>query len=105
MYKRQALCWDNRRRARGYARSEEPAWARHLYQLQLPDTAGGKRGAHLSIGGKVGGNDVHVIPGSDRFLLFLNGHFLQVRHFALDVSDCLCLVDRLDMQVDGHGIV
>ena len=59
----------------------------------------------LSIGGKVGGNDVHVIPGSDRFLLFLNGHFLQVRHFTLDVSDRLRLVDRLDMQVDGHGVV
>ena len=38
-----------------------------------------------TISGKVGGNDVHVIPGSDRFLLFLNGHFLQVRHFSLDV--------------------
>ena len=49
--------------------------------------------------------DVHVIPGSDRFLLFLNGHFLQVRHFTLDVSDRLRLVDRLDMQVDGHGVV
>ena len=44
-------------------------------------------------------------PDRTAFFLFLNGHFLQVRHFTLDVSDRLRLVDRLDMQVDGHGVV
>ncbi len=59
----------------------------------------------LAVGGKVRGNDVHVIAGAHGLFLFLNGHLLQVAHFALDILDGLCLVDRLDMQADGHGVV
>ena len=59
----------------------------------------------LPIGGKVRGNDVHIISGPHRLFLFLDLHFLQVAHFPLDIADRLGLVDRLDMQVDRHRIV
>ena len=59
----------------------------------------------LPIGGKVRGNDVHIISGPHRLFLFLNLHFLQIAHFPLDIADRLGLVDRLDMQVDRHRIV
>ena len=59
----------------------------------------------LAVSSKVGRNDVHVIPCADRFFLLLNFHFLQIAHFTLDIADRLCLIDRLDMQIDRDRIV
>ena len=59
----------------------------------------------LPVGGKVRGNDVHIISGPHRLFLFLDLHFLQVAHFPLDIADRRGLVDRLDMKVDRHRVV
>ena len=55
-----------------------------------------------TVGGKVGGNDVHVISGADGFFLFLNFGFIQVGDFPLDRLDGLDLIHGLDMQADDQ---
>ena len=55
-----------------------------------------------TVGGKVGGNDVHVISGADGFFLFLNFGFIQVGDFPLDRLDGLDLIYGLDMQADDQ---
>ena len=53
----------------------------------------------IAVGCEVRGDDVHVVPASDRLFLFLNGHLLQIGDFAFNRLDCLSLVNRLDV----HG--
>ena len=57
-----------------------------------------------AIGGKVGGNDVHVIAGADRLFLFGNLHGVQVGDFTLDGLDGLAVVDTADMEVHHQTI-
>ena len=54
----------------------------------------------LAVGGKVRGDDIHVIPGPDRFFLFLDLGAVQVGDLALDGLDGADLIHRLD--VHGH---
>ena len=44
--------------------------------------------------------DVHVVPGADGFLLFLNFGFVEIGDFALDGLDGVDLIHRLHMEVD-----
>ena len=57
----------------------------------------------VAISGKVGRDNVHVIPGTDSLFLFLNFGFIQVGDFPLDRLDGLDLVHGLDMQADGQA--
>ena len=54
----------------------------------------------LAVGGKVRGDDIHVVPGPDRFFLFLDLGAVQVGDLALDGLDGADLIHRLD--VHGH---
>ena len=54
------------------------------------------------VGGKVGGDDVHVIPGADGLFLFLDLAAVQVGDLALHRLDGLHLIHRLDVQVDDE---
>ena len=53
-----------------------------------------------AVGGKVAGEDVHVVSASHRPLLFRDLHSVQIRDLALDHLDGLVLVDAPD--VHGH---
>ena len=53
-----------------------------------------------AVGGKVAGEDVHVIPAAHRPLLLRNFHGVQVGDLALDHLDGLVLIDASD--VHGH---
>ena len=55
------------------------------------------------VGGKVRGDDVHVIPGADGLFLFLDLAAVQVGDLALHRLDGLHLVHRLDVQVHDEG--
>ena len=53
-----------------------------------------------AIGGQIAGNDVHVISRSDRFLLFLDLHSVEIGDLALHVANGCNLINGLNM--DGH---
>ena len=55
------------------------------------------------VGGKVGGDDVHVIPGADGLFLFLDLAAVQVGDLALHRLDGLHLIHRLDVQIHNEG--
>ena len=59
-----------------------------------------KRLRILAVGGQVRGNDVHVVTGTDCFLLFLDLGTVKLRDGVLDCLDRFRLVHRLDMQGD-----
>ena len=59
----------------------------------------------LAVGGKVGGDNVHIIARADRLFLFLDGHFLQVCDLPLDGLDGLDLIDGLDVHGYHKGVV
>ena len=55
-----------------------------------------------TVGGKIGGNDVHVISGTDSFFLLLNLALVQIGDGALDGLDGADLIHRLHMDVDHN---
>ena len=56
-----------------------------------------------AVGGKVRGDDVHVVSGADGLFLLLDGHFLQIGDLALDGLDGLDLIHGLDVHTDDEG--
>ena len=56
-----------------------------------------------AVGGKVGGDNIHIVAGAHRFFLLLNGHFLQVGDLALNGLDGLHLIHGLDVHTDDKG--
>ena len=56
----------------------------------------------LTIGGKVRGNDIHVVSGTNRLLLFLNLASIQLCNRMLNRLDGLVLIHRLNMH--GHNL-
>ena len=56
-----------------------------------------------AVGGKVRGDDVHVVSGTDGLFLLLDGHFLQIGDLALDGLDGLDLIHGLDVHTDDEG--
>ena len=56
----------------------------------------------LTVGGKVAGENVHVVPGTDSLFLLLNLHGVKVCDFSLDGLDSLGLVDGLHMEIDEN---
>ena len=56
----------------------------------------------LTISGKVRGNDVHIVAGTDSLFLFLDLGTVKLRNGSLDGLDCRSLVYRLD--VHGHDL-
>ena len=56
-----------------------------------------------AVGGKVRGDDVHVVSGADGLFLLLDGHFLQIRDLPLDGLDGLDLIHGLDVHTDDEG--
>ncbi len=54
----------------------------------------------FAVGGEVGGDDVHVVAGTDSLFLLLYLHGIQVRDFSFHRLDGIHLVDGLD--VHGH---
>ena len=56
----------------------------------------------LAEGDEVGRQNVHVVACAHGFFLFLHLHFVDVADFPLDRLDGLGLVNRLDMQGNGH---
>ena len=59
-----------------------------------------KRLRVLAVGGQIRRNDVHVVTGTDCFLLFLDLGTVKLRDCVLDGLDRLCLVHRLDVHGD-----
>ena len=55
-----------------------------------------------TIGSKVGGNDVHVISGTDSLFLLLNLALIQIGNGALDGLDGADLIHGLHMDVDQN---
>ena len=58
----------------------------------------------LSVGGKVAGQDVHVIAAADSSFLFLYLHGVKVGDLALNRLDGLALVDGLHMEIDDNAV-
>ena len=56
----------------------------------------------LTVGGKVAGEYIHVVPGTDSLFLFLNLHSIKVCDFPFDGFDGLGLVDGLHMEIDEN---
>ena len=56
----------------------------------------------LAVGGKVAGEDIHVVPGTDSHFLLLNLHGIKVCDLPLDGFDGLGLVDGLHMEIDEN---
>ena len=56
-----------------------------------------------AVGGKVGGDNIHIVAGAHRFFLLLNGHLLQIGDLALNGLDCLHLIHGLDVHTDDKG--
>ena len=56
----------------------------------------------FAVGGKVRGNDVHVITGTDSLFLFLDLGAVKLCYGSLDGLDCRRLIYRLD--VHGHDL-
>ena len=56
----------------------------------------------LAVGGKVAGQDIHVVPGTDSLFLLLNLHGIKVCDFSLDGFDGLGLVDGLHMEINKN---
>ena len=56
-----------------------------------------------TVGGKVGGNDIHVISGTDSLFLLLDLALIQIGDGALDGFDGADLIHGLHMDVD-HDI-
>ena len=57
----------------------------------------------LAVGGKVAGEDIHVVPGTDSLFLFLNLHGIKVSDFSFNRLDGLGLVDGLHMEIDENA--
>ena len=57
----------------------------------------------LAVGGKVAGEYIHVVPGTDSLFLFLNLHGVKVCDFSLDGFDGLGLVNGLHMEIDENA--
>ena len=57
----------------------------------------------LAVSGKVAGQDVHVVPGTDSLFLLLNLHGVKVCDLPLDGFDGLGLVDGLHMEIDENA--
>ena len=58
----------------------------------------------LSVGGKVAGQDVHVIAAADGPFLFLYLRGVKVGDLALDGLNGLALVDGLHMEIDDNAV-
>ena len=58
----------------------------------------------LSVGGKVAGQDVHVVAAADSSFLFLYLHGVKVGDLALNRLDGLALVDGLHMEIDDNAV-
>ena len=56
----------------------------------------------LAVGGKVAGEYIHVVPGTDSLFLLLNLHGIKVCYLPLDGFDGLGLVDGLHMEIDEN---
>ena len=56
----------------------------------------------LAVGGKVAGEDIHVVPGTDSLFLFLNLHSIKVCYLPLDGFYGLGLVNGLHMEIDEN---
>ena len=56
----------------------------------------------LTVGGKVAGQDFHVVPGTDSLFLLLNLHGIKVCYLPFDGFDGLGLVDGLHMEIDEN---
>ena len=56
-----------------------------------------------AVGGKVTWDNIHIVAGTHRLFLLLNGHFLQVGDLALNGLDCLYLIHGLDVHTDDEG--
>ena len=56
----------------------------------------------LTVSCQIGRNDVHIVSGTDSFLLFLNLGTIQLRNGVLDGFDCFILVYRLN--VHSHDL-
>ena len=56
----------------------------------------------LAVGGKVAGEDIHVVPGTDSFFLLLNLHGVKVGNLPFNRLDSLGLVDGLHMEIDEN---
>ena len=56
-----------------------------------------------AVGGEVGGDDVHVVPGTDRLFLLLDLALVQIRDFPLDGLDGADLIHRLHMEIDDNA--
>ena len=57
----------------------------------------------LAVSGKVAGQDVHVVPGTDSLFLLLNLHGVKVCDLPLDGFDGLGLADGLHMEIDENA--
>ena len=57
----------------------------------------------LAVGGKVAGQYIHVVPGTNSFFLLLNLHGIKVCDFPFDGFDGLGLVDGLHMEIDENA--
>ena len=53
-----------------------------------------------AVGGKVGRDNVHVVPGADSFFLFFDFGFVQIGDLAFDGLDGVDLIHGLHMEVD-----
>ena len=56
----------------------------------------------FTVGGKIRGNDVHIVAGTDSLFLFLDFGTVKLRNGTLDGLDCRRLINRLD--VHGHDL-
>ena len=57
----------------------------------------------LTVGSKVTGEYIHVIPGTDCLFLLLNLHGIKVSDFSFNRLDGLGLVDGLHMEIDENA--
>ena len=57
----------------------------------------------LAVSGKVAGEDIHVVPGTNSFFLLLNLHGIKVSDFSFNRLDGLGLVDGLHMEIDENS--
>ena len=56
----------------------------------------------LTVGGKVAGEDIHVVPGTHSLFLLLNLHGVKVCYLPFDGFDGLGLVNGLHMEIDEN---
>ena len=57
----------------------------------------------LAVGGKVAGQYIHIVPGTNSLFLLLNLHGIKVGNLPFNRLDSLGLVDGLHMEIDENA--